>query len=71
MVERCRTLNSARDPSLNLGMAGHFFSFFYSSAFLRGLLPCVRTNNLAYVCHTTTSERARTVRDFGPIDSDL
>ena len=44
-------------------------SNFFSSAFLRGLLPCVRTNNLAYVRHT--SEGAWTVRDLGPIYSDL
>ena len=43
--------------------------FFYSSAFLRGLLPCVRTNDLACVSHI--SEGAGTVRDLGPIYSDL
>ena len=43
--------------------------FFYSSAFLRGLLLCVWTNDLAYVRHT--SEGAQTVRDLGPIYSDL
>ena len=32
------------------------------------MLPCVRTNDLAYVSHT--SEGARTVRDLGPIYSD-
>ena len=42
--------------------------FFYSSVFLRGLLLCVRTNDLAHVCQT--SEGAQTVRDLGPIYSD-
>ena len=42
---------------------------FFFSAFLRGLLPCVRTNNSAYVRHT--SEGARTVRDLRPIYSNL
>ena len=45
------------------------FFFFYSSAFLWGLLPCVWTNDLAFVCHT--SERAGAVRDLRPIYSDL
>ena len=45
------------------------YFFIYSSAFLRGLLPCVRTNDLAYVSHT--SEGARTVRYLGPIYLDL
>ena len=45
-----------------------FFILFFSSAFLRRLLPCVRTNDLAYVRHT--SEGARTVC-LGPIYSDL
>ena len=27
------------------------WTLFYSSAFLRGLLPCVQTNDLAYVRH--------------------
>ena len=49
--------------------AAMFILFFYSSAFLRELLPCVLTNELAFVCHT--SEGARTVRDSGPIFSDL
>ena len=46
-----------------------FYFFLNSSAFLPGLLPCVRTNDLAYVRHT--SEGAWTVRDLGPIYSDL
>ena len=37
--------------------------FFYSSAFLQGLLPCVQTNDLAYVRHA--SEGAKTFRDLG------
>ena len=44
---------------------------FFSSGFLRGLLPCVRsprTNDLAYVRHT--SDGAQAVRDLGPIYSD-
>ena len=45
-----------------------FYFLFYSSAFLRGLLPCVRTKNLANVRYTR--EGARTVRDLGPIYSD-
>ena len=43
--------------------------FFFSSAFLRVLLPCVWTNDLAHVHHT--SEGAQTVRDLGPNYSDL
>ena len=46
-----------------------FYYFIFSSAFLRGLLPYVQTNDLAYVRHT--SEGALTVRDLGPIYSDL
>ena len=38
----------------------YFLFFIYSSAFLWGLLPCVWTN-----------DRAWTVRDLGPIYSDL
>ena len=42
---------------------------FSARPFLRGLLPCVRTNDLAYVCDS--SEGAQTVRDLGPIYSNL
>ena len=42
MVERYRTLNSARDPSLNLGKAGHFFLFFIPLPFLGDCSPVSR-----------------------------
>ena len=72
------SLKSNKLSVLMLKIFGSFFAkkldhfshhFFYSSAFLWGLLPCVWTNDLAYVRHT--SEGARTVRDLGPIYSDL
>ena len=44
-------------------------SFFLFLCLPPGLLPCVQTNDLPHVCHT--SEGAQTVRDSGPIYSDL
>ena len=49
-----------------------YFYLFYYFLFLclpLGIAPCVQINDLAYVCHT--SEGAWTVRDLGPIYSDL
>ena len=52
---------------------GNVYFYFYfsdSPAFLRGWLPCVQTNNLAYVRHTSEGLELSEI-DLGPIYSDL